>query len=83
MTKMTAMPYGKTLSRNQLAISTKLGMKHHRLGPIIFGSNDKPGLTLTYFTARSNFATYAFTWENVTMMDSFEITASCSIEFGL
>ena len=28
--------------------------------PIIFCSNDNPGLTLTYFTARSNFATYAF-----------------------
>ena len=57
-------------------------MKHHRLRPIIFGSNDKSGLTLTYFTARSNFATYAFTWENVTMMDSLEIIASCGLEFG-
>ena len=25
-------------------------------------SNDVPGLTLTYFTARSNFVPYAFVW---------------------
>ena len=34
------------------------------------------------FTARSNFATKAFTWENVTMMDSLEIIAFCDLEFG-
>ena len=65
-------------------ILTKL-IKHRcicRLRPIIFCSNDKPGLTLTYFTARSNFATSAFTWENVTVMDSFEIIASYGLEFG-
>ena len=27
-------------------------------------------LILTYFTAKSNFATSAFIWENVTMMDT-------------
>ena len=48
-----------------------------------FGSNDKPGLTLTYFTAGSNFGTYAFTWENVAMMDSLEIITSCGLDFGL
>ena len=58
-------------------------MKHHRLRPIIFCSNDKPGLTLVYFTAKSNFATYAFTWENVIMMDSMEVIASCGLAFGL
>ena len=58
-------------------------MKHHRLRPIIFCSNDKPGLTLTYFMARSNFATCAFTRDNVTMMDSLKIIASCGLEFGL
>ena len=26
-------------------------------------SNDDPGLTLTYFTARSNLVPYAFVWE--------------------
>ena len=29
-------------------------------------SYDDPGLTLTYFTARSNFVLYAFVWEEVT-----------------
>ena len=31
----------------------------------------------------SNFATYAFTWENVIMTDSMEIIASCGLKFGL
>ena len=62
-------------------ISSKLGMKYRRLRPIIFCSNDEPGMTFTYFTARSNFATYAFTWENVAMMDSWEIIAACGTEF--
>ena len=62
-------------------ITTKLGMKHWRLKPIISYSNDNPGLTLTYFTARS--ATWAFIWANMTMMYSLEIIASCDLEFGL
>ena len=66
MTKMAAVPI---YSKNTLKmffpgtsglISTKLAMKHHRLRPIIFCSNDKPGLTLAYFIAMSNFAAYAF-----------------------
>ena len=36
-------------------ISTKLGMYHWGRQPIIICSNDDPGVTLTYFTARSNF----------------------------
>ena len=35
-------------------ISTKLGMKHLGLQPVIVCSNDDPEVTLTYFTARSN-----------------------------
>ena len=31
-------------------------------------SNDEPGLTLTYFTARSNLVPYAFVWEKVKTM---------------
>ena len=66
MTKMAAMPmYGKHTVKifypeTSGPISTKLGMKHRRFRPIIFCSNDKSGLTLTYFTARLNFASYAF-----------------------
>ena len=40
--------------------------------------NYDPGLTLTYFTARSNFA--SITWENVTMMEFFGIIVSCDLE---
>ena len=63
-------------------ILMKLCMKHQRPKPFIIFANYDPGLTLTYFTARSNFATYAVTWENVTMMDFLEIIASCDPEFG-
>ena len=61
----------------------KLGMKHHIFKLIIFCLNDNTVLILTYFTARSNFATSAFIWENVTMMDTLEIIASYDLEFCL
>ena len=32
-------------------------------------SNDDPGVTLTYFTARSNLVSYAFLWENGKTVD--------------
>ena len=35
-------------------------------------SNDDPGLTLTYFTARSNLVPYAFVWEKGKAMDFSE-----------
>ena len=58
-------------------------MKHQRFKLIIFCSNDNPVLILTDFTARSNFATSAFIWENVLIMDNLEIIASFGLEFGL
>ena len=58
-------------------------MNHQRLKLIIVCSNDNHGLILTYFTARLNFATYAFIWENVTRVDSLEIISSCDLEYGL
>ena len=53
------------------SISLKLGMKHQGIKSIIFFSNGDTVLTLTYFTARSNFETLGFTWENVTINDGF------------
>ena len=59
MTKMAAMPiYGKNPSKIFFTgitrpISMKLSMKHRGLLPIIVCTNDDPGVTLTYFTARS------------------------------
>ena len=35
-------------------------------------SNDDPGLTLTYFTARSSLVPYAFVWEKGNTMDFSE-----------
>ena len=88
MTKMAAMHiwyiYLKILfPGTSVSISIKLGMKHQRFKLITFCSNDNPVLILTYFSARSNFATLAFIWENVTVMDTLEIMASCDLEFGL
>ena len=63
MTKMAATPiYGKNpskifFSRTGGPIFTKLGMYHWGLLPIIVYINDDPGVTLTYFTARSNLET--------------------------
>ena len=45
----------------------------------IFCSHYDPGMTLTYFTARSNFATWAFMQEKIKMMEMF---AACGLEIG-
>ena len=42
-----------------------VGMLHRVLKNYQICSNDDPGLTLTYFTARSNLDPYAFVWEKV------------------
>ena len=86
MTKMATMPiYGKTLKkllRNRLndfnetwyvAFGTHA---HHSF------SNDDPGLTLTYFTARSNFVTRAFPLEKVKTVDFSETIAACDLKVG-
>ena len=43
-------------------MTLKVGMQHWVLMYYQVCSNDDPGLTLTYFTARSNSAHYAFVW---------------------
>ena len=60
VTKMAAMPiYGKNslkfFSKNSRPITFALGIQHQRCGPYN-GSNDDPGLTLTYFTEKVNIA---------------------------
>ena len=87
MTKMAATPiYGKTPSKIFSGIggpiSTKLGMYYRGLLPIIVCSNDDPGVTLTYFTARSNLVTKAFLWEKVKTVDCSETVAACDLEVG-
>ena len=43
----------------------KLGTQHRGLQLYIVSINDDPGLTLTYFTARSNFVAYTFELGNL------------------
>ena len=65
MTNMPAMPiYGKhplkIFSRMVSQMTLKLGKKQKRLEPYKSYINDDPGLTLTYFMARSNLVPKAF-----------------------
>ena len=75
MTKMAAMPtYGKHplkifFSGTGRPISTKLGMLHQGLKPIVVCSNDDPPMTLTCFTASSNLVTQDFLWETIAACD--------------
>ena len=78
MSKMATMPiYGKNLKKI-FSSGTKRPMTlnprmHHRvLKYYQVCSNDDPGLTLTYFTARSNLVLYAFVWEIGKTMDFSE-----------
>ena len=50
----------------------KLGMQHRGLKLYKVYMNSDPGLTLTYFTARSNLVPYAFVWEKGKTMDFSE-----------
>ena len=43
-------------------MTLKLGMYHKGLKLYKVCINDDPGLTLTYFTARSNWVDYTFEW---------------------
>ena len=53
-------------------MTLKLGMHHRVLKYYQVCSNDDPGLTLTYFTARSNMVRYAFVWKKGKTMDFSE-----------
>ena len=53
-------------------MTLKVGMQHRVLKYYKVCSNDDPGLTLIYFTARSNFVHYAFVWEKGKTMDFSE-----------
>ena len=55
-------------------------MQHRGLLPIIVCSNDDPGVTLTYFTARSNLVTYAFLWEKAKTVDFSETIAASNLK---
>ena len=65
MTKMAATPiYGKNLKKSS-SPGPKLGMQHLVLEFYQVCSNDDPGLTFTYFMAKSNLVPYAFVGKKV------------------
>ena len=53
-------------------MTLNLGMQHWVLKYYQIPSNDDPGLTLTYFTARSNLVPYGFVWRKGKTMDFSE-----------
>ena len=54
-------------------MTLKFCMQHWVLEYYQVYSNDDPGVTLTYFTARSNLVPYAFVWEKGKTMGFSEI----------
>ena len=82
MTKMAATPiYGKTIEKifffqNWKSYDLKLGMQHQGLQLYKIYIIDDPGLTLTYFKARSNLVVYTFELE--TLLQSHLMGKTCS-----
>ena len=63
-------------------MTLKVDMQHWVLEYYQICSNDDPGLTLTYFTARSNLVPYAFVWEKGRIMDFSETIVVYDIKVG-
>ena len=78
MTRMAPMPiYCKNLKKiifsgTKRQMTLKIGMQHWVLEYYQVSSNDVPGMTMTYFMARSNLVPYAFVWEKGKSMDIFQ-----------
>ena len=88
MTSMAAMPiYGKNLKKSssqepKKPMTLNFGIQHRVLEYYQICSNDDPGLTWTYFTARSNLVSYAFVWKKCKIMDFSEIILVYDIIVG-
>ena len=84
MTKMAATPiYGKKtskISRTGGPMILKLSMQDEGLKLYKIYINDDPGLTLTYFTARSNWVAYMFEWGK--LLQSHLMGKTCSKELN-
>ena len=63
-------------------MTLKLVMQHRGHEYYQICSNDGPGLTLAYFTARSNLLPYAFVPENGNTMDFSETIEVYDIKVG-
>ena len=88
MTKIASMPiYGINLKKilfsgTKRPMTLKIGMRHRVFKYYQICSNDDPGLTLAYFTARSNLVPYAFVWGKGKTMDFSEIIVVYDIKVG-
>ena len=88
MTKMATMPiYGKNPSKifsgTGRPISTKLGMKHRGLQPIIDCSNENPRVTLTYiFYGKVKFRNLGFSTGKSENSGFSETIAACDLKVG-
>ena len=63
-------------------MTLNVGMQHQVLKYYQVCQDDDPGLTLTYFTVRSNLVPYAFVWEKGKTTDFSEIILVYYIKVG-
>ena len=63
-------------------MTLKVGMQHWVLEYYQVCSNDDLGLTITYFTTRSNLVLYAFEWKKGKTADFSDSIVVCDIKFG-
>ena len=70
------------LLQNLKSYDLELGMQHRGIKLYKVCINGGPGLTLTYFTARSNLETWSFLWEKVQTVDFSETIVACDLKVG-
>ena len=63
-------------------MTSEIGMQHWGLEYYQVWSSDDPGLTLAYFTTRSNLVPYAFVWEKGKTMDFSETIVVYDVKVG-
>ena len=63
-------------------MTLKPGMQHRMLDYYQVHSNNDPGLTFTYFMARSYLVPYAFVWEKGKTMDFSETIVVCDLKLA-
>ena len=63
-------------------MTLKIGMQHRVLEYYQVYSNDDPGLTLTYYMARSNLVPHAFVWEKGKIIDFSETIVVYDVKVG-
>ena len=80
MTKMVAMPI--YVKKRKKRGSVAIGMEHCVRECYLDCSNYDPGLTLTYFTPRSNLVTQAFAWAKVKIIYNLGTVAAIGLSVG-